>query len=191
MEVVHSRSFRGTFESVRDSWPKLLPSIGAPVLAAIVGYKFVIEDNPYPNDAALIGLGLVAALPTILNLVSSSSSKDESVVLLPMIDSANHMESADSLIELDPVSNCFTLSVGPNCVVMEQEEEEVDDHDNPKPQLYISYGIKKDSELLLNYGFLPGVVPKLSSSSSPPEENDPTTTDYYRQRLAETFMSRN
>mmetsp|Transcript_19044 Transcript_19044/g.26879 ORF Transcript_19044/g.26879 Transcript_19044/m.26879 type:complete len:440 (-) Transcript_19044:124-1443(-) len=183
MEVVHSRSFRGTFESVSESLPTLIPSIGAPALAAIIGYNFVIKDNPYPNDAALLGLGLVAAIPTLINVMSSSSK--ESVVLLPMIDSANHLESADSLIELDPVSNCFTLSVGPNCVVMEEDEQQ---GDGTKPQLYISYGTKKDSELLLNYGFLPGV-----KTTSPPQDNDDdsSSNDDYRKLLADTFMSRN
>jgi hypothetical protein len=49
---------------------------------------------------------------------------------------------------------------------------------NGKPQLFISYGKKKDTELLLNYGFLRGVS----------SEGDSSTR---RRKLAETFLANN
>ena len=50
-------------------------------------------------------------------------------------------------INYNQLSESFNLSVGENCIV----------DTNGKKQLFISYGKKKDTELLLNYGFLQGV----------------------------------
>jgi len=134
-----------------------------------------------PSDAVLAGLAGAALLPTLVRNDDAATA----AVLLPLIDSANHLEEADSRIDYDPVQQCFELSIGPACLVPE------DDGSASTPrqtQLYVSYGKKKDPELLLNYGFLPGV----STTTSPT-----TTTngggggDDYRRRLAEAFLHRN
>ena len=50
----------------------------------------------------------------------------------------------------------------------------------------ISYGVRKDSELLLNYGFLRGVTMEGLKNVDEDESRDGI-----RQRLAEQFLSRN
>jgi len=88
-----------------------------------------------------------------------------------LIDSANHSPQADSSIEYDPLQKCFDLKIGPKCL----------DMNSSPPQLYISYGNKGDAELLLNFGFLPGVN----------VENDASTREEQRKRLADAFLQRN
>eukprot|EP00980_Cylindrotheca_fusiformis_P007939 scaffold1697_cov120-Cylindrotheca_fusiformis.AAC.21 len=163
MEVVHSRSFCGNF-GVNNGLPKPL-LLSLPLLAGMMGYYYyaVIHGQ---NDLVLAGLALVAGAPALFSLLS----KDNPVaVLLPLIDSANHMESADSVIQYDPLSESFTLTVGEGCIV----------NTNGKDQLFISYGEKKDTELLLNYGFLQGV--DLSGDFS---------DDSRRKKLADAFLAR-
>ena len=138
-----------------------LPAI--PAAAAIAGFLYY-NNNPFPSDALLIGLGLVAAAPALFNVMNQAPPV---AVLLPMIDSINHLEEAVSHIEYSPLSDAFTLSLGENCVVDE----------SGKTQLYISYGRKKDTELLLNYGFLLGV----------PSSGDARTR---RKALATAFLAR-
>jgi hypothetical protein len=162
MEVVHSRAFCGNF-GAGSSPVSPLVSAAVPVVAAAAGWAHCFQ-NPDPSDALLVGLGLVAAAPIIFNLVTESPPV---AVLLPMIDSINHLEEADSRIEYSPLADEFKLSVGKNCVVNE----------NGKSQLYVSYGKKKDTELLLNYGFIHGV----------PCEGE---TSERRKALAEAFLSR-
>jgi hypothetical protein len=91
-------------------------------------------------------------------------------VLLPLIDSANHFESADSTIDFNVLANAFELSIGPNCIKEEADGQQ---------QLYISYGRKSDTELLLNYGFLPDV----------PCDN--IDNDMLRRQMADAFVKRN
>ena len=93
--------------------------------------------------------------------------------MLPLIDSANHLQEADSVIEYNPANNAFELSLGRQCLVKENDG---------RAQVCISYGIRKDPELLLNYGFLRGVTTK--------DEGD-ECRDAIRQRLADEFVSRN
>lgn len=169
MEVVHSRAFRGFDQDLVSS----LPGILAPVAAGLMGWAYLTSTTTNPNDAVLCGLGLVAVLPGILNLVSGGKN---TVVLLPLIDSANHMESAGSSIEYNPLSNAFELSIQPDCVVPEEDGQQ---------QLYISYGSKGDTELLLNYGFLPGV------GSGGADGDDEAARETQRQQLAEAFIARN
>ena len=126
-----------------------------------------------PNEAVLVGLGVAAVVPSVLNVVSGGSP---SVVLLPLIDSANHLETAGSSIDFNPLTGAFELSVQPDCIVAESDG---------KQQLFISYGPKKDTELLLNYGFIPGVR---GSDSDAVGDND---SEAQRQALAEAFSSRN
>lgn len=163
MEVVHSRAFRGA--STKTSSISLL-SLAAPVVAGVAGFVYS-SNNPVPSDVVLIGLAAIGALPVFLNLVSPD--KQQSAVLLPLIDSANHLETADSSIDFDPLKKAFQLSVGPRCL------------DPLTRQLYISYGTNKpDSELLINYGFLPNVPPSNGMSN-----------DEYRSKLAQEFHARN
>jgi len=162
MEVVHSRAFCGDF-GVGNAPISPLITAAIPAVAAMAGFLYY-NNNPYPNDAFLIGLGLVAAAPALVNGIQQAPPV---AVLLPMIDSINHLEDAASRIEYSPLSDAFILSLGENCVVDE----------SGKTQLYISYGKKKDTELLLNYGFLTGV----------PSTGDARTR---RKALATAFLAR-
>lgn len=144
MEVVHSRAFRGNFGL---SSMRTIASAAAPLIAAFLGWLYIQGSADY-SDSVLVGLAALASSPLLINGVSPDEGE---VVLLPLIDSANHLEEADSKIEYDPIKGVFSLSVGPNCLADSEKYE-------GKPQLFISYGAKSDSELLLNYGFLPGVA---------------------------------
>jgi hypothetical protein len=162
MEVVHSRAFCGDF-GVNSAAPKPV-LLTLPLLSAVLGYYYYIVLHGQ-NDFVLGGLALIAGIPAIASLLSKESPV---AVLLPLIDSANHLETADSAIDYSPLNESFTLVIGENCVV---------DSDG-KDQLFINYGPKKDTELLLNYGFLQGVG--LSDDDS----------DIKRRKLAECFLSR-
>ncbi len=162
MEVVHSRAFCGSFGVGSSPIPPIVTAT-VPVVAAVAGLIHY-NNNPSPSDALLVGLGLVACAPAIFNSFNESPPV---AVLLPMIDSINHLEEADSNIQYSALSNAFTLSVGKKCVVDENE----------KTQLFVSYGKKKDTELLLNYGFLRDVSSK----------GDVRTR---RKALAEAFLLR-
>ena len=166
MEVVHSRAFRGKYglSPIRS-----IGSAAAPLAAAVIGMSYM-QGNPDISDDVLSGLAALAALPfVVFNLIAPDEGD---VVLLPFIDSANHLEEADSSIQYDPLKGVFSLSVGPKCHVRVGDET----------QLYISYGPRSDGELLLNYGFLPGV------SSS--DVDDDISRDAYRRRLAEEYVKR-
>lgn len=166
MEVVHSRAFRGIGSSV-----SLVPASTAPLIAAAAGWYYVTAINPLATTSkgddttlallAIVGI-LFASFPTILQLLQKPI-----VALLPLIDSANHLETADSKIEFDPSKKSFDLIIGPQCV------------DKDSSQLYISYGKQSDNALLLNHGFLPTVQGKEGDSAS------------VRQRLAESYLARN
>jgi hypothetical protein len=150
MEVVHSRAFCGDFGIGASALPPLVAT-AAPVVAAAAGYVYFFQFQG-ENDAVLLGLGLLTAIPLALNFLTKSPP---AAVMIPLIDSANHLEEADSSIEYSPLSDSFTLTAGPKCIVEE----------NGKCQLYISYGKKSDAELLLNYGFLGGVASDGDSST--------------------------
>jgi len=168
MEVVHSRAFRGIGGG--GSTSTLFVAAGAPVLAGAAGLAY-LQNNPFPDDKLLIGLAVLGALPVLASFVFEDKG---SAVLLPLIDSANHLSSADSALEYNPLSKAFELSVGNKCLVKEKDG---------KTQLYITYGDKSDAELLLNYGFLPDV--------SCSDGNDEAARNAQRTRLAESFISRN
>lgn len=165
MEVVHSRAFRGMDLKIVSS----LPAIFAPVAAGAIGWAY-FATTPFLNDVVFVGLGILALIPLLLNLIGGDQ---KSIVLLPLIDSANHLESVNSSIDFNPLSGAFELTVQPDCIVSE---------DDGQQQLYISYGAKRDNELLLNYGFLPGVA-----CGDGMDESD---RDRQRQELAEAFLSR-
>ena len=166
MEVVHSRAFRGI---ITTGGTLTLVAASAPIVAGGLGI-FYLQNNPFPDDTILVGLAVLGALP----VVASFAFEDKgSAVLLPLIDSANHLESADSAIEYNPINKAFELTVGPKCLVQVGDQT----------QLYISYGEKSDAELLLNYGFLPNV--------SCSDGNDEAARGAQRTRLAEFFVQRN
>jgi hypothetical protein len=165
MEVVHSRAFQGNFGMAPA---KAIGSALAPMAAATIGWSH-IRGNPDYSDLFLLGLAAVAVAPTIVSLVFPDKGD---AVLLPVIDSANHLEDADSSIEYDPISQSFSLKIGPNCLLPDKEQT----------QLFVSYGKKTDMELLLNYGFLPGVLCS--------DGDDDISRDVQRQRLAEMFTLR-
>ena len=171
LEAVHSRSFRGDFGPlVSIGRAPVIASGLVQIIAIVLGSKALLNSTPSNNtDAIVIACTIIAILPIILfNFVLGSSSSGNGV-LLPMIDSANHKADADSCIEYDPFKDSFELSLGDKCLGKDD-------------QIFISYGNNKsDSELLLNYGFLPDVV-----------VDDPEcTNENYISRLASTFVVRN
>jgi hypothetical protein len=93
----------------------------------------------------LVTLAAVSTLPILFNLVAPDKGD---AVLLPFIDSANHLEGVSSSIQFNPLQREFNLLADRDCFV----------HEGDKTQFYISYGSKTDKELLLNYGFLPGLT---------------------------------
>lgn len=168
MEVVHSRAFCGIGQSSTIS---VLPSLLVPIAAAAIGWAYNFA-TPEPSYAVLAILAVIAAAPTAMNLIQGEGPS--TAVLLPLIDSANHWESADSTIDFDPVTGSFQLSIGPKCLQSESDGQ---------TQLYISYGSKHDSELMLNYGFLP-TVPCADGE-------DEAARDQQRKQLAKEYLKRN
>ena len=162
MEVVHSRAFRGNYglAPLRSIF-----SAVAPIAAAVIGVAY-IQGNPDVHDSVLLGLAALAISPFLVNLAMPTKGD---VVLLPYIDSANHLEEADSSIQYDPLGGVFSLSVGSKCLVRERAGT----------QLYISYGPRSEGALLLNYGFLPGLLPS--------NVDDETSNDAQRKTMAEEF----
>uniref|UniRef100_A0A7S2R0F5 SET domain-containing protein n=1 Tax=Eucampia antarctica TaxID=49252 RepID=A0A7S2R0F5_9STRA len=176
MEAVHSRAFCGDFGFASNSILKKLSTVSIPFSFAACGFESLLLQKNEDNLPLTIIFGLIGLSPIIFKwldgaLMSGDSSSKGDAVLLPFIDSANHVEDAQSIIEFDPIKNAFSLSIGRKCLQTDNTEN------NAKKQLVISYGAKKDSELLLNYGFLPGL-----SSVQDGKENE------YRQRLAQTFI---
>ncbi len=170
MEAVNSRAFKGDFGG-EDALKKVSNSL-VPFAAAAFGLNY-LGSGPFASDERItIALLLLCCAPVVLNFISEAAGmRKMDAVLLPYIDSANHLESARSNIEFDPLKGLFTVSVeGRNCIV--------DEESSGKKQFYISYGEKLDTELLLNYGFLPG------ESADALDENE------YRKSLAEKFNSR-
>lgn len=127
-----------------------------------------MQGNPDISDTILLGLAALAVSPFVLNNIFPDKGE---AVLLPLIDSANHLEEADSSIQYDPLGGAFSLSVGPKCLVAEDDSE---------TQLYISYGPKSDGELLLNYGFLPGMP---SASDDEDSERNLLTQELLKRRM--------
>eukprot|EP01082_Thalassiosira_pseudonana_P004385 g4405.t1 g4405 contig15:951658-953023(+) len=176
MEAVHSRAFRGDFGALDggDGGPlRKLASLLLPLSALAFGA--VYATDPSMNDYYL-PVALVAASPVILTMVADQKGSKEAV-MLPLIDSANHLQEADSVIEYDPTVDSFVLSLGRKCLVKEVDEA------GERAQVCISYGIRGDSELLLNYGFLRGVTME--------EVKEDADRNEIRKRLAEVYVSRN
>ena len=174
MEAVHSRAFCGDFGIVGGGGR--LPAaanLGAPAVAALASFVYFVPMHGQ-SDAVLLALAVLGAIPSVINLLRESTPV---AVLLPLIDSANHLETADSSIRYSPLTDSFELEGGPSCLVPEADG---------KQQLYISYGTKSDRELLLNYGFLKETS-KLNSDGSSSSNHEETATER-RRKLAETFL---
>lgn len=196
MEAVHSRAFKGEFggeENVLNQLSKAL----VPFAAAALALNYV-QTTPVAGDDTLTGVLLaLSCAPVVLNFLSDRiGMKKMDAVLLPFIDSANHLEEAQSKIELDPLKGVFTVSVeGRNCIVEENKGKTIGNSNSNssngnnrrtgQKQLYISYGPKGDSELLLNYGFLPQVTSLDVYTVSPADESK--HFDEIRQRLADCY----
>jgi hypothetical protein len=201
MEVVHSRAFTGIQTNTdREGILLFLPSIVSPLVGAIISLCYYYQTFSGGGGGGMIGTSLppllvgedsvvvwiFGVLLTVLGpIVSSelfrststepSSSAQRSAVLLPIIDSANHLVDVDSQIEYDPIRRCFTLTAGPSCFVGERavpaetkNRKDVDTNITTDHQIYVSYGAKKDTELLLNYGF----VPKYTTGRPPNDDHD-------------------
>ena len=168
MEAVHSRSFCGDFgPTVSIGRAPVLASGLVQLIAIVFGVQSLLVSTPKNDtDGIVLACTLIAVLPIlILNFFISSGEG----VLLPMIDSANHLAEAKSKIEYDPFQDGFSLKLGDKCV-------------GNDGQVFITYGENKsDSELLLNYGFIPGV-------SFDDVEAD---SDKYRSEIASAFVARN
>lgn len=146
MEAVHSRAFCGSFSTESS----LIFAVAAPLASATAGLVYSY-NNPEISGLVLGALAVTAVLPLVLNLVQPATQR---AVMLPLIDSANHRGDADSKLEYDPLQKTFQLSIGPNCV------------DLTTKQVFVRYGAKKDTELLINYGFLPDVSTSTEGSDA-------------------------
>ena len=168
MEAVHSRAFRGEFGALDAGEGGQLRKIASLLLPfSALTFGFFAATDPGMNDYYLPA-ALVAASPVVLTAIADQQGSKEAV-MLPFIDSANHLQEADSVIEYDPVKESFVLSLGRRCLVKEQDGS---------AQVCISYGIRSDSELLLNYGFVRGF-----------SMEGLTDRSLIRKRLAEAYLS--
>lgn len=178
MEAVHSRAFRGDFGALDGGEGGPLRKIASLLLPlSALAFGIIYASDPTMNKF-YIPLSIVAAAPVALTIIADSKGSKEAV-MLPLIDSANHLQEADSVIEFDPSADGFVLSLGRKCLV-----KEVDD-DRERAQVCISYGVRKDSELLLNYGFLRGVT-----MDGIKNDDGDVERSQIRQRLAEAFLER-
>jgi hypothetical protein len=146
-----------------------IASLLLPLSAIAFGVVYATDPS---MDQYFFPLALIAASPVALTIIADQKGSKEAV-MLPLIDSANHLQEADSVIEYDPAVDGFVLSLGRKCLVKEI------DGDSERAQACISYGIKTDSELLINYGFLRGL------------NNADESQDERRRRLADEFVRRN
>jgi len=172
MEAVNSRAFKGNYGG---GLLNQLQRLTIPIVAAAFG-AIVLISQPGDETADLIAeiCGLLVLGPALISMIDEGSvgPGKADAVLLPYIDSANHSDHAESNIEYDPVNGIFILDVGRNCKVPE---------DDGRTQLYINYGRRTDSDLLLNYGFLTNMEGGTES----------VDVDQRRARLAKEFVKRN
>ena len=172
MEAVNSRAFKGNYGG---GLLNQLQRLTIPIVATAFG-AIVLISQPGDETADLIAeiCGLLVLGPALISMIDEGSvgPGKADAVLLPYIDSANHSDNAESNIEYDPVNGVFILDLGKNCKVPE---------DDGRTQLYINYGGRTDSELLLNYGFLTKMDRECQSLDA----------DQRRARLAKEFVGRN
>ena len=135
MEAVNSRAFKGDFGG-EDALKKVSNSL-IPFAAGAFGLNFISSGSgPFASDERItIALLVLCCAPVVLNFISESVGlRTMDAVLLPYVDSANHLESARSNIEFNPLKGVFTVAVeGRNCIIQEGDGSK---------QLYISYGEK-------------------------------------------------
>jgi hypothetical protein len=177
MEAVHSRAFRGDFGAFDGGEGGPLRKIASLLLPlSALAFGIIYASDPSMSQY-FVPLSIVAALPVALTMIADQKGSKEAV-LLPLIDSANHLQEADSVIEY--YNGNFVLSLGRKCLV-----KEVDDDGRERAQVCISYGDRKDSELLLNYGFMRGVtMDGIKSGEGGADRSE------IRERLAEAFIDR-
>jgi hypothetical protein len=182
MEAVHSRAYCGSFGKVEDVGA-LVVTLAPMVVAALAGGAYW-NSTPEPSNLVL---GLLASLAMLGQWYMTAQQDDNTgrAVLLPLIDSANHIDTADSRIEYDPLRQVFSLTIGPKCLVPTIQSEDSAESANPPPQVMVNYGRKTDTELMLNYGFLSGMPCSVVS-----RDDDETDLDAQRRWLAEEFLRR-
>merc|ERR1712194_143402 len=179
-EAVHSRAFRGDFGALNGGEGGPLRKLASLLLPfSALAFGLVYASDPFAVEQYFLPIAIVATAPVILTFIADQKGSNEAV-MLPLIDSANHLQEADSVIEYDPALDSFVLSLGRKCLV-----KEVDDM-GERAQVCISYGVRKDSELLLNYGFLRGVT-----IDGLKDVDGDIDRDEIRRRLAEQFLIQN
>lgn len=197
MEVVHSRAFCGDFGGPSSS--NLILSIVVPLVATVIGYKALMDSyTTYTNDSNEL-IAMVCAAVAALVPIYYSQKSNKVAVLLPFIDSANHLQDADSSIEYDVLQDCIVLNAGPKCFVKSNTTTFTDSTPaavtTTATQLFINYGKnKKDEELLLNYGFINNNNNddgKSLQSRLKMWEDSTANRDFIRKNLAEAFTERN
>ena len=171
MEAVHSRAFCGDFGFASPT-SSMIRNFSIPFSFTAFAINYMLLQSNNDNLLLTVLLALIGFSPLLINV---STNRQGDAVLLPFIDSANHVQEAQSIIEFDPLQRAFSLTIGRNCLIQDN---------NNKEQLVISYGAKRDSELLLNYGFLPGI--QLSTDDDNDDDDDESN---YRLRLANAYIN--
>lgn len=195
MEVVHSRAFCGDFGSLNPT--NLIISLSIPLLATFIGYKSLMDSYTFYTTGYNEVIAILCAATAALVPLYYSQKNDKMAVLLPFIDSANHLQTADSSVEYNVFQDCIVLNAGPKCFVKSKIATFQGDTKAAKTetaQLFINYGENKDdAELLLNYGFVnnnndddSGDIKNYSALS----DNTTANRDLVRKKLAEVFLER-
>ena len=118
MEAVHSRAFRGDFGALDGGEGGQLRKLASLLLPlSALAFGVVYASDPGMNQY-FFPLAVVAASPVVLTMIADQKGSKEAV-MLPLIDSANHLQEADSVIEFDPAVDGFVLSLGRKCLVKE------------------------------------------------------------------------
>ncbi|CAM9340116.1 unnamed protein product, partial [Laminaria digitata] len=136
MECVLSRAFNGRFGGGQNS------AFLSGGLAVAAGAAYAFTEQPVWVLLAALAL-LPLTLPELGSLgaaISGKETKADDYVLVPFVDSMNHITTATTELSFSPVSGDLSVSV--NRGYGEGE------------QVYISYGRKSNDELLQFYGFV-------------------------------------
>ncbi|CAM9919254.1 unnamed protein product [Pylaiella littoralis] len=141
LECVLSRAFNGRFGGGQKS------AIFSAGLLAASGAAYTFSEQPVWALLAALAL-LPLTLPELGSLntaLTGKPAKASDYVLVPFVDSMNHVTSAKTELSFSPVSGALGVSV--NRGYREGE------------QAYISYGLKSNDELLQFYGFVEADCP--------------------------------
>lgn len=116
MEAVHSRAFKGNFTG-QDPLKELSKAL-LPFAAGAFALNYIRSDPFGADENVTLLLLAFSCAPVILNFLSDRLNKAKiEAVLLPMIDSANHKETAQSEISFDPLKGAFTVCAeGTSCI---------------------------------------------------------------------------